>query len=225
MLARILIVLLFMLGSAAAAADEPCPPAGAQDPWTAACFEEKDDVRRVKPAFMDRVRVDRHGVATLFIEDRFELVAVDRRGNVIVPNIRHTGDFDYPAAHLGIGRYSIVGKDAAGKRVEQCGYFQAPRFTILVPARFDHCAAFQEGKAFACTGCTRYCTDTDCHGDRFSGGRGVELRSDGGIARAFVLRQPSELCDRPEWVRITQPHEGMLILQCTGRNPGPFDMP
>src|SRR5450830_444276 len=155
----------------------PCP-AGGED-WATSCFTGHGDARRVKPRYLDRLVWNAHGMATILVSEPRELLAVDRKGRVVVPNIRHTGDFDYPDAEGGIGRFQ-----AANGR---CGYFAAGRFAIVIPATYDACKAFQGGEAEACTGCTSQCTDTDCHDTVLVDGSGVTLAPDGAVLRRQVL--------------------------------------
>ncbi|WEF33308.1 WG repeat-containing protein [Pseudoduganella chitinolytica] len=196
-----------LLGGPAAGADI-CPQDG--DGWPAACFTEQDGVRHVKRQYLGRLKWDRLGYALVSRADAFELMAVNRQGKVVVPGIYHTGDFDYPDAERGVGRFATPD----GK----CGYFQANRFTIVVPARYDVCQAFHDGKAVACTDCTRYCDDEDCHLDRLVGGSADELKLDGTKRRTYALPTLDTVCGTPER-RILTPRAGADLLQCVRSNP------
>lgn len=218
------LVFLFALSASMATGAELCPATDTKAEWSRQCFEGEGEHRRVKPAFVDRLRVDQSGFTTIFIGERLELLAVDRHGKVIVPNIRHTGDADYPNAHLGVGRFSIVGEDASGKRMERCGYFRSKGFDIIVPARFDHCQAFWEDKAYACTGCIRYCDGPDCHHDRFVGGRIFVLGSDGTVKRDYPGPELSTICGQQASVRAGKSSSGTPTFQCTTLSGHPFHM-
>ncbi len=157
----------------------PCP-AGGED-WSAACFTGQGEQRRVRPRYLDRLAWNAHGMATILAAQPRELLAVDRKGRIAVPGIRHTGDFDYPDAEGGIGRF----RAADGR----CGYFAAERFTIVIPATYDACTAFHGGEAEACTDCTSQCTDVHCHDTVLVGGSGVTLAPDGTILRRHDARR------------------------------------
>ena len=159
----------------------PCPAGGEE--WATRCFTGHGDARRVKPRYLDRLAWNTHGMATILVAQPRELLAVDRQGRVAVPDIRHTGDFDYPDAEGGIGRF----RAADGR----CGYFAAERFTIVIAATYDACKAFHDGEAEACTGCTSRCTDAHCHDTELVGGTGVTLAPDGTILRRHGTRRPT----------------------------------
>jgi hypothetical protein len=208
----LLVISLFCAGAAPAAATVPCPAGG--ESWSSRCFDVAGDARRVKPRYLKRLTWNRHGIALVSSSDTFELLAVNRQGEVMVPNIRRTGDFDYPDAEGGVGRFATPDH---GK----CGYFQAPRFSIVVPARYDHCTAFRDGEAMACTGCTRYCEDEDCHVDHLVGGEAVELALDGSVRRRYALPTLDTVCGTPER-RIVTPGASGARLRCAGQR-NPFD--
>lgn len=203
---------LFCAGAAPAAAATPCPAGG--ESWSSRCFDVAGETRRVKPRYLNRLTWNRHGIALVSSSDTYELLAVNRQGEVVVPNIRRTGDFDYPDAEGGVGRFATP--DHA-----RCGYFRAPRFNIVVPARYDHCTAFRDGEALACTGCTEYCDDEDCHMHRWIGGEGVVLAPDGTVRRTFTPPTLDTVCGKSEQPTITA-RPGTPLLQCP-RGAGPFD--
>lgn len=205
----LLLFSVFCTGIAAGA--ESCPAGG--EFWSSRCFDVVGDMRQVKPRYLNRLAWNRHGFAVVLLDRTFELLAVDRRGVVVVPNIRHTGDFDYPDAQAGVGRY--------GTPDGKCGYFQAARFTIVVPARYDECTAFHAGKATACTGCTRYCEDEDCHMARLVGGQAVELALDGSVRNRYALPTLDTVCGTPAR-RILTPGASGERLRCLGQR-NPFD--
>lgn len=199
-------------GTAVVAATPSCPAGG--EGWSSRCFSVDGESRKVQPRYLKRLRWNRHGIALVSFSDRFELLAVNRKGEVVVPNIRHTGDFDYPDAEGGVGRFGTP--DGS-----KCGYFHAPRFTVVVPARYDHCTAFHDGEALACTGCTEYCDDEDCHMHHWIGGEGVVLARDGTVRRMFTPPALDTVCGKGPPPTITR-RPGTPLLQCA-RGAGPFD--
>lgn len=210
---RSLLLLSAFYCSAGAAVGATACPAGGEF-WSSRCFDTAGDTRRVKPRYLNRLTWNRHGIALVSTDATFELLAVNRKGEVVVPNIRHTGDFDYPDAEGGVGRF---GTPDHGK----CGYFQAPQFTIVVPARYDHCTAFHDGEALACTGCTEYCDDEDCHMHRWIGGEGVVLDPAGAVRGTFKPPTLETVCGTAQPPTITR-RPGTPLLQCA-RGAGPFD--
>jgi hypothetical protein len=201
-----------------------CPPTKTGAEWSVECFEGKEDARRVKAQYLDRIRFNAHGIATILIGIPRELLAVDRKGNVVVPDIRHAGDFDYPSAYRGIGRFSVIKTDAAGNRTEKCGYFKSPQFRILIPAEFNQCEAFNKNGAYACKDCVSYCSDADCHVREFIGGRGFVLGTDGAVKKEFVVKTLETYCRRPDLVRVTPTGGGTSLIRCDGPSDNPFVM-
>lgn len=222
MIASVFIALVLTLCASSAQAFEPCAPTDKHREWSSTCFSGTGDARRVKPAFLERIRVNAYGMATILIVDPHELIAVNQNGQVIISNIFHAGDFDYPHAYLGIGRFSVAKIDGSGKLSEYCGYFLSRELKILVPARFDHCQPFDEQGAIACTGCISYCTDIDCKHRMLVDGQAFELREDGSIRRQFSLRTRFSACDQPDAVRITPLEHGELMLRCATTKRDPF---
>lgn len=211
--AALLCAIAAAAGMASPASAPPASCAKGGDAWEPTCFTEHAGQRYVKRQYLGRLKWDRHGHALVSRSDAFDLMAVNRQGKVVVPGIYHAGDFDYPDAERGVGRFATP----AGK----CGYFQASRFTIVVPARYDVCRAFHDGAATACTDCTRYCDDEDCHVDRLVGGSADELALDGTIRRSYTLPTLDTVCGTPER-RVLTPRAGANLLQCLGQR-NPFD--
>lgn len=222
----LMLVLLWAMHAPGACASDRCPPTHMNAEWSVTCLEGEDDRRRVKAEFLDRIQVNVYGMATVTIDDSpgllREVIAVDRHGNVVVPNIRHTGDFDYPSAYRGLGRFSVIKTDASGRRVEKCGYFQSPQYRVLVSPDFDQCDAFNEEGAFACKGCVSYCSDSECHVREFIGGRGYELDTNGRIKREFIVPTLDTFCRRPNLVRLTKISETAMSIHCDGPSDNPF---
>jgi hypothetical protein len=224
MTAQFFIVLLLASYAPFASATELCPPTNLNVEWSAKCFERKDDSRQVRRDFIKNLRVNRFGVTTILIVEPRELVAVDRSGRVVIPGIRHTGDFDYPNAHLGIGRFYSSKKNRDEKRTH-CGYFKAGRFQIIVPARFDHCEAFKDSYALACTNCVSYCTEPDCQNSVLVGGQGTMVGSDGKTRKTFALPTLDTVCTRRDRVRISELGTGAAMLSCLNGPDDPFNEP
>lgn len=202
---------LILLANQAFAAQDRCPKGGGG--WAAACFTEQAGVRYVKRQYLGRLKWNRQGYALVSRADAFDLMAVNRQGKVVVPGIYHTGDFDYPDAEAGVGRF--------GTPDGKCGYFQASGFQIVIPPRYDVCRAFHDGLAVACSGCTRYCDDEDCHLDHLVDGRADKLGLDGTVHASYTLPTLDTVCGAPEW-RLLTPRDGTDLLRCTG-NKNPFD--
>ena len=198
-----------------------CPPTNLNKDWSAACFAKTGDGRRVKPNYINNLRLNQYGRTTIMIADPRELVAVDRDGKVVIPGIRHTGDHDYPNAHLGIGRFYSSSKISGGKQAS-CGYFETRRLRVIVPARFDHCQPFKEKHAFACTDCVSYCSEPDCQDSVLVGGVGTMLRSDGRTRKTFTLPTLDTVCARPDLLRIIKLSSGAAMLQCLTGPGDPF---
>ncbi|MBK9577937.1 MAG: hypothetical protein IPO40_12755 [Fibrobacteres bacterium] len=158
-----LVLLAVLLSQAAHAASACLDPSGE---WSSECFETRGGQRQVKKAYRRNLRVDRSGFATLTIKSPRELVAVDRRGVVVVSGIYFWGDFDHPNPDGGISRFSVPAD--SGKR--KCGYFNDTTFAVVVPAIWDNCTSFRNGEASACNGCVRYCTEVECQHSVLIGG-------------------------------------------------------
>lgn len=219
-----------LFAAAPARAADACPSAGGGSgggdrEWSAQCFEDHDGERRVKPQYLKRLDFNRYGMATIAISSPRELLAVDRRGVVVVPNIRHAGDFDYPSAEQGVGRFAVQRRNADGKPVLKCGYFKAEQFSIVVPPLYDQCQPVQAGEGDACTDCVRYCTDADCHDSVFVGGKGVVLSADGKILRTYQPPSLDKVCGAPELASVRAVNGGATqVLTCKPGANSPFKM-
>jgi len=211
---QLVAALLLALWSTLSGAASLCPATTSRQDWSARCFEQRDDGRHVKAAYRKNIHVDRRGVALILIGEPRELVAVDRGGKVVVPGILHTGDFDYPSEQSGMSRFTETVKDASGTTKERCGYFSTKRFRIVVPAQFDACHAFHDGKADACTDCTRYCTEPECQNSVLIGGQGYAVQPDGSVHRQGTVPSKERLCSRPELLQERVMYEGRTWLQC-----------
>lgn len=177
MMSRLFIAVCLVCCVGHGSAAGPCPRTDLNAEWSARCFQTTGATRKVKGRFVNRLR---SAPTTILISETRELLAVDARGRVILPNIVYTGDFDRPNPD-GIGRYSTVTK--TGRR--RCGYFREKTFDIIVAAQFDQCTAFANGRAQACVDCVARCVDEACHDRTMAGGRGVELDTAGRFIGRF----------------------------------------
>lgn len=221
MILKIVIIFLLLICNSSAWAAGKCAPVGGRVEWTAQCFESKGGERHVKQALIGRLKFNKEGFTTIMIAEPRELVAVDRRGKVIVAGIRHGGDFDYPSAENGIGRFYAEVRDAAGQPKERCGYFKAESFRIVVPAQFDACDPFQQGEAMVCKDCVSYCTSPDCQDRVMVGGTAIVLGIDGEIRRRLALPDLEKLCTPPALLTTGKYNEGKTWVHCVGT----FEMP
>ena len=202
MIKKIVASFILSMFSIVVFATESCPPTGDNVEWTAQCFEMRNDARHVKATFLSGLKVDKYGATTIMITEPRELVAVDGAGKVIVPEIRHTGDFDYPNAENGIGRFSDIVKNSAGESKEQCGFFRDTNFGIVVPAQFDYCGPFKGEQATVCKGCKSYCTGPDCQDSVMVGGQALVLGMNGKVQETYNLPSMEKLC-RPQESLVT----------------------
>lgn len=223
MKAFVLVAVLLAARTSLAFSADICPITTTNREWSAHCFEGEGDTRRVKAQFIKRLRVNHDGMATVLIAEPRELVAVNREGKVVIPGIRHSGDFDYPNAQLGIGRFYANSRNPYGKPVQRCGYFQSNGLQIIVSAQFDHCQPFKEEQALACTGCVSYCTETDCQNSVYVGGQGVVLGSDGKLRSSFPLPTLETVCASPGLLRIEELSSSAVMLKCLDGPKNPFN--
>lgn len=182
----LLFVLALLAGCAHAAAETPkCPSTQTKDQWSAECFEPIGETRRVKPQYRKSIVPNKFGKSVIVIAEPFEVLVVDRRGHVVVPGIYAGGDFDFPKAEAGIGRFYSGGK---------CGYFRSGSFKVIVPPTYDGCLAFHEGTALACRDCERYCTSGSCEDSTLVGGQGFVFDGKGRLQRQFALPKLEDAC-------------------------------
>jgi len=215
------VLFLSLLPAVAAHAAAPCPDTRLGQDWSPKCFETLGSRRQVKQAYRSKLHFDRRGFVTVRIEDPLELVAVNRQGTVVVPGIYFWGDFDYPNAYGGISRFSVP----SGAQARKCGYFEDTTFAVIVPPLYDNCSSFQDGEATVCNGCTKVCTDEDCHDSRFLGGDSLlTLDAKGRTIRKTGPQTIESICqDSP---RPTVSHQdGHTIVDCDTPKDSPFQTP
>lgn len=221
MRAQLAIAAVLTAYASAASSAELCPSTDLNMEWSAQCFEGRGDSRQIKQEYIKNLKLNRYGMTTILIAAPRELVAVDRLGKVVIPGIRHAGDFDYPKARFGIGRF--YSSDDAGGQQTRCGYFESGRFRIIVPARFDHCEPFQESQALACTECVSYCSEPDCQNSVLVGGQGTIIGRNGVIQKTFSLPTLDTVCGKPELIRISKLSTGADMLKCLNRSDAVFN--
>jgi hypothetical protein len=203
-----LILMLVSFGIRAEDSAAECPIEKEGVGWSRACFESIGQTRQVKPEFRDRIVVNEKGFETILVAEPLELVAVDREGVVILPGIAHTGDFDYPTAESGIGRFNSAGK---------CGYFQSDSLKIVIPAVYEACHPFRDGRAVACRDCVAYCIGQECLSTHFVGGNGYELDVKGNVVREFMPPTLENACGKVGVAEVGKLHDTIPMLVCNTR--------
>lgn len=189
-----------------------CPPTDKAQDWPSDCFvTDPSGDRLVRPQFVKNIRLNKHGVALIMIEHPRELVAVNVVGKVVIPGIRHTGDFDYPAPPEGLGRYDAPAKDGGGRR---CGYFDVRTFHIVVPAAYDYCERFDEGTAKVCTDCAEYCTVSECQNSIALGGKAMLIDTKGNPVRQLVQPTLADVCRSRGTAKIGKTTSSRPLLEC-----------
>jgi hypothetical protein len=210
------LLFLFMLATCLDAAAKIKCPSPKSGRWPAACFTTEGEVRRIKSPYLKRLELGKSGFDVISVEETHEWLAVDRKGVVVIPGIYWTGDFDYPDAEGGVGRFESNGK---------CGYFKAPAFKVVVPAAYDFCEAFHEGEAGVCTDCRRYCLDQDCHLSTFVGGKGYVFNLKGCLLRRYQPHTLEQACGKAGVAEVRNPDAKVPLLLCKPDPDDPFKMP
>ena len=211
------LLLLLCANAVLAAPNDPCPANQPERDWSTACFDTIGAERRVKPQYVRNIRVKKNGIATIRLDETLELLAVDRRGVVVIPGIYFTGDFDYPAAPGNVGRSGYTRRDAQGKYLSStCGYFNTVTFKVLIPAVYDDCIAFHDNVARVCTGCVRYCTDEDCHMPVQVGGVALTLNRRNKVLARSALGPLDTACWGARPVKVDRER---LRLACPPNDP------
>lgn len=217
------ILIASLLLSTRAIAADPCPAESPGTEWASTCFETDHTGRRVKSAYLERLRFDRRGYTTVVISEPRELVAVDRRGKVVVPGIMHTGDYDFPHAYGGIARFTIMSQIPGTKARSQCGYFDSRIFRIVVPAEYDHCQPFADDEAIACKECESYCTEPECQDRILVGGTGFILGLDGKVRGRRKLPDVKSACKQIYSSAIDSSHHTHSSPRCVINVENPFN--
>ena len=223
---RLALLILSSLCAAPATAAPPCPATHPEaiSEWSLRCFEQQGDTLRVKPRYLRKLRVNRAGVTLIVVSmplDPLSLMAVGRDGTIVVPNIRHLGDFDLPNPD-GIGRFDVVTRDAAGEPEYRCGFYDQKTYRIIVAPTYAHCRPFHEGTGFACVDCNNYCRDPDCHDSAYTDGQGFSFDRRGTVLKSWRLGSPDDECDGPGSASVEHTGKNWGMLTCLREKPGPF---
>jgi len=214
MRACLLLLFLVLAPLCAFAAAPGCPATDGGDGWDENCFTVKDGVRALKPQHLRKLKFKKSGKAVIVMDNPRQVVAVDRRGRVVVPGIYHAGDFDYPTAPRGVARFESNGK---------CGFFQSRTFKILVPAEYDHCHSFHDGEtATACKDCENFCTEVECQDSVMVGGRGFDFDAKGQLQRSYDVGGLDRAC--PHGVEQLVRKERYRYLKCKDGPSDPFKL-
>lgn len=174
-----LLMTLFAAPSSAASNETTCP----KKEWNEACFDNTAGTRRLKPAFIKRVKFQRNGFAVLYLEGH-ELVAINRKGVVVVPGIV-SGDFSYEEAENGVAAFYTRPYQKGNNAQRKCGYFQLSNFKIVIPPVYDICARFQREKAYVCVNCHLDCAD--CHNYAYYGDKAYVITPKNEVLRTITL--------------------------------------
>lgn len=223
MILRFRILIASLLLSTGAIAADPCPAGSPGTEWASTCFETDHTGRRVKSPYLKRLRFDRHGYATVMISEPRELVAVNRRGKVVVPGIVHTGDDDFPHAYGGIARFTIASHVPGATVRSRCGYFDSRSFRIVVPAEYDHCQAFADDEAIACKECESYCTGPECQDRLLIGGTGFILGLDGKVRGRRKLPDEKSACKQIDSSGTGSSRHPNTVPRCVINAENPFN--
>lgn len=192
-----------------------CPPSDKAPDWPGACFVAgQSGERQVRPQYVKNIKLNRHGVALIVIERPRELVAVNAAGKVLIPGIRHTGDFDYPDPPEGLGRYDVPAKDRRDGGKRHCGYFDVRTFKIVVPAAYDYCERFDEGTAKVCKNCVEYCTVSECQNSIAVGGQATLIDTQGKPVRQVVQPTLADVCRSRGTVKVGKTTSSRPLLEC-----------
>ena len=204
-LVAVVLMLASFCANAAVGVEDKCPVQKKAARWSQSCFETAGEVRRVKAEYKKRIVPNKFGFETIALSEPLELVAVNREGVVVIPGIAHAGDFDYPTAERGIGRFYSGGK---------CGYFQSDSFKVLAPPIYDACRPFHEGQALVCNDCSVYCVGSECMNEQFVGGKGYRLNAKGKVIGEFVPRTLENACGDIGVARIGKLNDEIPMLVC-----------
>lgn len=202
---------------------ELCPRTDRNREWSSACFTGTGPARRVKSEHVKKIIANRAGYATIIIDSPHELVAVDRSGLVRIPNIYHTGDFDFPDANEGLGRFEVITNNDKGERLSKCGYFDGRSFKIIIPATYDQCLAFAQGTAKVCKDCAKICTEPECQNSILVGGQGFSVDSKNRILRQFALPALDKACGDKQTSKMVKVTDITSYLQCGPVANSPFE--
>lgn len=206
------LALLAVLAACSTQADS-CPSTDKNLEWSSSCFAVEGQARRVKPQHAKNIVANQAGHAAIMISHPRELVVVDHRGVVTIPNILATGDFDYPNARDGLARFRSQAK---------CGYFDTRTLRITIPARYDDCQPFKHGVAEVCNECLSYCTEPECQDRILVGGQGFSIDRQNAILRRFTPPSLANACAGRTPGKLISVGESGSYLQCPHAADAPF---
>jgi hypothetical protein len=151
--------------------------------WTELCFEKSANIRRLKSEYINRVNFQPNGFAVLYI-DASESVAINRKGEVVIPGIV-SGDFDYTEAEQGVVAFYATKGSFNNRKSSRCRYFQLSNFRIVVPPIYNIWSRFHKQKAYVCIDCELDCVD--CHNFDYFGGEGFIINKRNQILKRISL--------------------------------------
>ena len=164
----------------AATRKETCPKAE----WTKACFDHTAAGRRIKGRYLNRIKFQKNGFAVIHL-DPYETVAVNKKGDVVVPGIV-SGNYDYRDAKDCIAMFSIPAKNATSSfNRYNCGFFRLSDFKIIVPPVYNRCEGFHNQTAYVCKNCRPDCIE--CNVVAYYGGEGFVINKNNDILRRVSL--------------------------------------
>ena len=197
--------LLFSISFSAFAIAKPsgdlCPTTSTSLEWSAGCFETAHAGRRVMQQHMKKLVFDRNGFAAVVITSPAELVAINRRGQVLKLRTDHVPGFIFEPSDEVIARFGYLAPAVNKERKFKCGYYwNGADVKVLIPPVYDQCDDFFDGKALVCIGCKNYCPSGDCHQKNFIGGEGLVITA----AHQVLSRFPLPLLPRCSYVTSKQ---------------------
>lgn len=191
-------------------AEEPCPASrnSELDDWYSECFEMHGTIRQVKKKHLHKLRFNKYGFATIgIIEGLPEIVAVNKKGIVVIPGIRW-GSRDYPSSPGGVSRFYT-------RDDYKCGYFKLSNFSIIVPAIYDNCLAFWEGEGIACNNCVGYRSSWDfSFGGYYGNDSSFTFNKSGKLIKKEPSPRVEDACEEGFIPKIKD-RDGGQILDCT----------
>jgi hypothetical protein len=189
MMRLFLIIALMLFGQLAKATppEDPCPVTNKSRTWSAACFDTTKTGRQIKQRYRKKVVFDHQGFAAIIVVSPPELLAVDRRGLVVVLKKAHLANFDFEPSDNDIARFGYFAKNGSKEKEFKCGFYRRGHFESVVAPVYDHCDSFDKGTALVCLGCTDHCESGDCHETDFVDGEGLVINESNDVLRRFPL--------------------------------------
>ncbi len=211
----VLLPILMGCSSAHSISAELCPPTNKNLEWSSKCFTGTTPTRKVKPQYIRQIVPTKAGFATIMIDSPRELLVVDASGAVRVPNIVHTGDFDFPHAENGLARFEIKMRNRRGRASTKCGYFNSTNYRVVIPALYDECLTFRDHVATVCKGCSKYCTESECQNSIFVGGHGLVIDRNNKVLQHFSPPDLGNACGENQLGKVTRLGKSTRYLNCS----------